>query len=126
MLYSFEHIDREEVNASTMVRDFSVALNLEQLPAGDITFQFIFTDEEPVKKMHIMLRQGSTQVCDENLGTEVDLYLSAGSDTFARIWFGRQSIANAQQSGDLKVIGNIQLERSIEKWLGISQLARNG
>ena len=124
MQHSFGRVVSDEVNPATMVRDFSVALKRDQLPTGGSTMAFIFTDEQPVLKMYLMLREGVAQVCDENFGTEVDLYLTSDKATFARIWYGRQSIASARNKGDLKVIGNTELERSISKWLGISQMAQ--
>lgn len=123
MQHSLDRIDGSEVNTATMVRDFAVALRLDQLPTGDTTIEFIFNDRTPVKRGYIMIRQGVAQVCDENLGTEVDLYLTASSETFARIWYGHQSVNRALSKGDLKALGNTTLERTISKWLGISQLA---
>ena len=123
MRYAFDSMNPDELNISVLVRDFAVALNMDQLPGGDITVQFNVMSGDELARKFIMVRNRVAQVCDDNLGTEVDLYLTADLETYGRIWYGEITIVNAMQQGLLKVMGNNFLQNNLSKWLGTSQFA---
>jgi len=123
MQWVFDSMEPEQLNVAAIVRDFAVALNTRHLPDGDTTIQFNVTSESgPVKKF-ILVRDGSTQVCDENMGTEVDVYLTATLETLGKIWYGELDTASAREKQLLKVVGGSFYVRSLSKWLGTSQFA---
>jgi DNA-binding HxlR family transcriptional regulator/putative sterol carrier protein len=123
MRYSFDSMLDEELNASALVRDFAVMLKLEALPTGGCTFQFnIQGNNEKITKF-IILRDGHTQVCDDNPGNEVDVYLTADKIVFGAIWYGKLDVTTACNRGELKLVGHSFYIDSISKWLGISQFA---
>lgn len=123
MQQAYDEMDPGELNHSALVRDFAVALRLDQLPTGDTSIQFTITGDGPVAKQFVLVRNGTTQVCDENLGTEVDVYLTADLATFGRIWYGELAPAAACDRGLLKVVGNSFYTSKLSRWLGISELA---
>lgn len=123
MNWAFDNMDPEQLNASAIVRDYAVALNLDQLPAGDATIQFNITESGNSLKKFIMIRDNSPQVCDENLGLDVDVYLTADLETFGRIWYGKINVISACDSGILKVVGSNFYVKNISNWLGTSQFA---
>jgi len=119
----FDQMDPTQLNLSAVIRDFAVALKLDQLPQGDSTIQIAVTGEcEPVKK-YIMVREGKAQVCDENIGYDVDVYMTADLETLGKIWFGKLSVVTACDQGSLKVTGMSFYVDNISKWLGTSQFA---
>lgn len=123
LCFALEQLQPGELNASTIVRDFAVALKVDQLPRGDTVIQFTIIGEYGAGKSFLLVRDGHVQVCDENFGNEVDVYLTADLETFGRIWFGKLSIAEVCERGLLKVAGAAFFTRQVSKWLGISQLA---
>ena len=123
MHWAFTSIDPVQLNASAIIRDFTVALRVDQLPAGDSTVQVTVTSEaKPIKKF-IMVRDGKAQYCHENLGYEVDVYLSADLETLGKIWFGELTVTQACDHNLLTVTGNSFYVNNIAKWLGTSQFA---
>ncbi len=70
-----------------------------------------------------MLRGGKAQVCDENLGMDVNLYLSASLETLGKIWYGEVSVSQACATKHLQVVGDHYLQQRVSKWLGVSQFA---
>lgn len=123
MRWVFDSMEEDQLNVANIVRDFAVALNTRQLPAGDTTIQFNVTGlDDPVKKF-VLVRNGATQVCDENMGTEVDVYLTASLLTLGKIWFGELSAAAAREQGLLKVVGGSFYVKNLSTWLGTSQFA---
>ncbi len=123
MLWAYESMDADQLNVSAIVRDFSVALHIDQLPQGDTTIQFTVTGESELMKKYILVRHGSVQVCEENIGNDVDIYLSADLKTLGKIWYGEISVLSACEKDLLKVVGSPFYVKHLSKWLGTSQFA---
>lgn len=123
MEWAFEEMDTEQLNLSVIVRDFAVALKTDELPAGNTTIQFNIPSEGDTVKKFVLVRDGCSQVCDENIGTEVDVYLTADLATLGRIWFGDMSIRAALDQGLLRAVGPSVYLNRISSWLGRSQFA---
>jgi len=123
MHWVFDNMDAEQLNLSTIIRDFAVALNTDQLPAGDTTIQFTVTGEKAPVKKYILVRDGNPQVCEENISNDVDVYLTANLKTLGQIWFGELSVLSACDKSFLKVVGPPFYVNNVSKWLGTSQFA---
>ncbi len=105
------------------MRDFAFALRHEALPDGDLVFQFNVEDGDSVFKRFVVIRDSHTQICDENIGNDVDIYLTASMETFGKIWFGELGPLQARENNLLKVVGLQYLDRNLSKWLGVSQFS---
>lgn len=123
MQWAFDSMNPEQLNLSVLVRDFAVTLDIEQLPAGDTTIQFTVPIASETVKKFVLVREGSTQVCDDNIGNEVDVYLTADVETLGKIWFGEMELLAALESGRLKAVGAPVYVNRINRWLGRSQFA---
>jgi len=123
MQWSSEKMNPAELNVSVLTRDYAFALRHDALPSGAYTMQFNFTDSNNLIRKYIFVRPGHAQVCDENLGNEVDLYMTASLTTFGQIWYGELSVKSACANGSLKVSGDPLLQATLPKWLGTSQFA---
>ena len=119
----FDNMNPDEINLSATVRDFAVALRTDQLPSGDTTIQLTVPGEEGTTKKFILVRDGASQVCEDNPGHDVDVYLTARLETLAKIWFGEVTVEQARQAGELKVVGEAFFVRNLSKWLGVSRFA---
>jgi DNA-binding HxlR family transcriptional regulator len=123
MTWVFDQMNPEQLNVSTIIRDFTVALKIDQLPGNEACIQISVTGKDKPIKKYIMVRDGKAQYCDDNIGYDVDIYLSADLETLGMIWFGKLTIADAIGRDLLKVTGQSYYVKNISKWLGISQLA---
>lgn len=119
----FEDMAEDELNLSVIVRDFAVAMNTRELPEGDTTIQFNITEQGQIVRRFVLVRNHVAQVCEDNIGNEVDVYLTANLKTFAQIWYGELSPASAQSKNLLTVVGAPIYVRRLSNWLGISGLA---
>lgn len=105
---------------SGLMRDFAGAIRVDELPAGNTVIQFHLTDVEPAAKRYINIRNGVAQECSQDLGFDVDVYLTASVTTMTRIWYGELAIQQAINSGMLKLVAAPVYVNSIGRWLGIS------
>jgi len=67
---------------------------------------------------------GVCDVCLEDPGFEVDLYLSATLADAARLVRGDVSFSRAVESGRLRVVGRAAARRRLRAWLNLSPLTR--
>lgn len=123
MQWVFEGMSDEQLNISTITRDFAVAMDTSQLPTGDTTIQLAIDDDGTLFKRYILIRDGKAQVCEENIGHDVDIYLAATLKTFYQIWFGEITLPAAHDRGILKVTAPTAYSNNLSKWLKTSQFA---
>jgi len=123
MSWAFNQMDEHQLDASTLVRDFGAALQLDQLPTGDATFQFSMNVGDKVVRKFILLRDGKPQICDDNIGYDVDVYLSGDITAFAQIWYGERSVISSIDQQLVNVTGAAFYVKNVSKWLGTSQFA---
>lgn len=121
--YAFRMMDPEQLNISSIIRDYANSIQLDELPGGEYTLQFNVEHNGEQLKKFILIRQGSAQVCDDNIGLEVDLYLTASLTTFAQIYFGEIKLQYALRKDLLKVVGMSYLKNNLNKWLGTSSFS---
>jgi len=124
MEWAHEELDEEELNAAVLVREIAVLTDTDALPAGDLVFQFTFTDLGPESTRFILLQRDSREVCDENPGYEVDVYFESTLRTLGEIFWGDTSLVQARKSGALSVVGASACTKRLSKWFPVSSFAR--
>ena len=65
------------------------------------------------------MRDGEVDLCTENPGKDVDLYISSTLRNLVEVWKGDIDIKLAQRKKLLKAHGNTQLAKTMPDWLGI-------
>lgn len=123
MSWVFGSMEQYELDAAVLVRDFAVAMRPEEMPSGNASIQFIFTGEDEAVRRYVLVRDGNTEVCNQDLGHEADVYLTGDLRTYGRIWYGEVTVVDAVDRGMLKVVGNSAYTSCISRWLGTSQFA---
>ena len=76
-----------------LVRDFAGAINVNELPSGNTVIQINLTDVEEKPKRYINISDGVAQDCSQDLGFEVDVYITSTVKTMTRIWYGELVVA---------------------------------
>ena len=125
MNWVFDSMEGDQLNIAVIVRDFAFAMDTQQLPSGQSVIQFNVQSESEAARKFIMVRDGAAQSCDDNLGSEVDVYLSADLKILYQIWYGEVGVTAACEKKLLKVVGPPVYTSSINKWLRTSQFAQH-
>jgi len=123
MRWVYDGLSDERMNMVVLMREISVFLKTEYLPAGDTVIQFTFTDLEERQKQFIVVHETKREVCDENPGHEVDVYLRTTLRTLSEIWWGDTALSAACQDQRLKVSGSVAHTRHLLKWFPVSSFA---
>ena len=84
-----------------------------------------FTDQPQAKKFWWFVNDaGTCQLCLQDPGWDVDLYLACSLVDMIRIVRGDIGLGAAQESGRLEVIGTSRSRRALRRWLNLSPLTR--
>lgn len=120
MRWAREGMTDKQNTAWGLVRDLAGRIDIDELPSCDTSILLNFTDvaEQPVRYIHV--RDGDVQVCDTDLGFDIDVYITSTVDVMTRIWYGETDMAIAMEKGDMKVDAAPMYLRGIKRWLRIS------
>jgi hypothetical protein len=66
------------------------------------------------------VQDGEIQVCDTDLGFDVDVYIVSTLQAMTRVWYGELDMHAAIDDGQMIVKAAPVYSRQIKRWLGIS------
>ena len=119
MRWARGQLSDDELDVEFLMWDIQRRLQLDKLPDGDIIFCFIFDDLENFKSWWLVIRDGDVDLCTEDPGLDVDLYIRSSLRTLVEIWNGDIDIKTAQRKELIKTQGDKQLAKTMPEWLGI-------
>jgi len=119
MRWARGQLSEDELDVEFLMWDIQRRLKVEKLPDGETIFCFIFDDLTKFKNWWLVVRDDEVDLCTENPGKDVDLYISTNLSNLVRIWEGDIDIKKAQREKLLKTHGNTQLAKTMPEWLGI-------
>ena len=86
---------------------------------GETVICFIFNELEKFKSWWLVVEDDKVDLCTENPGKEVDVYINASVRSMVEIWQGNLDIRKALRDQVITVIGNKAVRLSLPDWLGI-------
>ena len=94
-------------------------------PTGRTLVQFEFTDiAGPTRNWWLIVELGEVDLCIEDPGFDVDLYVITDLRTLTGAWMGDIPIMQAVRSGEIELHGSRQLARGFDKWMRLSPFAK--
>lgn len=106
----------EQQDIESLMRGIAGSIDTNGLPTGDSVFQFTYTDLPDQPAWYITVKDGKCEVCDQNLGHEVDVYFRSPFGILNGIWAGQTPLAAAREAGSLKVTGPAVYVRNLSNW----------
>jgi len=119
MRWAREQLDEDELDVEFLMWDIQRRLQIDMLPDGETILCFIFDDLTTFKSWWMVIRNNEVDLCTENPGKDVDLYISTTLRNLVEVWNGDIEIKEAQRKELIKTQGNRQLARTLPTWLGI-------
>lgn len=113
----------EDMDVTFLMFDIERRIDVSALPDGQTVFCFQFPDLEEFSTWWITIDGGERDLCYEDPGRDVDLYLTARSTDLIAVWMGDTGLARALDDGRLAALGDAHLRRTLAKWFPLSAAA---
>lgn len=116
-------MNEEDLDVGTFMWDFHRSLNTAELPDGETVFSITFTGLDAHSKWWLVANGDTVDLCTDDPGKEVDLYISSTLPVLAEIWMGDCDVSSAVNSSDILLTGARYLVRSVPQWFPKSRYA---
>jgi DNA-binding HxlR family transcriptional regulator len=120
-------VRRDTLDARFLMWNMRRRIALDRLPARRIVVRFHFTAVPAAQRAHTMfwllLEPTQADLCVEDPGYEVDLYVEADLAAMALVWLGETTVQHAITRGSLRLSGPRELTRAFPTWLMLSRFA---
>jgi DNA-binding HxlR family transcriptional regulator len=115
----------ENLDPSLLMWDMRRNLIPAPMPARRCVVHFVYPELPPARRQWWLLVEPETGVdlCSVDPGFEVDLYVTTDLKTMTAIWMGLSTVRDAATAGRLTLMGDRQLARRMQSWLGLSPFA---
>lgn len=108
-----------DLDVEFLMWDLQRRLQTDQLPNGETVLCFQFDDLKRFSTWWLVACEGDVDLCSEDPGKEVDLYINSTVHDLASVWRGDIPIKKALRSKAIRTHGNAHLARTIQNWLGV-------
>jgi len=108
-----------ELDVEFLMWDLQRRLQTDRLPDGETVLCFVFEELERFKTWWLVASTEGVDLCSEDPGKEVDLYINTQVRDLAAVWRGDVPLQTARRDGRVRTHGNAHLARTMPDWLGI-------
>lgn len=120
MCWVYDGLSDEELSAAQCAQHFCGLLKPDGLPSGGTVIEILFEDVDEMPRVFVMVRGDKREVCDENPGHEVDVFVRSTLRTLTEVMLGDVDLNAARESGALKVTGPTVYTKNLAKWFPFS------
>ncbi len=115
----------DNLDPSLLMWDMRRSLNTSPLPDERSVIQFIYSDLPPSQKYWWLIVEpdGTVDLCSADPGFEIDLYVTTDLKPMTAIWMGLSTVKAEKRNGTLDLVGDKELSRHMQTWLGLSPFA---
>lgn len=108
----------DELDVEFLMWEIQRRLQTKNLPAGDTVICVTFDELSRHKNWWLLIDNDSVDLCTEDPGKDVDLYLMSDVRTMAEVWGGDLELRNAMHDERIKAHGVRHLIRTMPEWFG--------
>lgn len=99
------------------------SLRIDNLPGDQSVIRFKFTDLKKLGDWWLLVKGTNVDICLEDPGKEVDVYLTTDLRTMVKCWMGDETYRAAIADKRLKLVGPSVLTRNVQHWISDSVFA---
>jgi DNA-binding HxlR family transcriptional regulator len=108
-----------ELDVEFLMWDLQRRLQTLKLPDGETVLCFTFEELDRFRNWWLVAVGEEVDLCSEDPGKEVDLYINTTVRDLARVWRGDVPMKKALREKTIRTHGNTHLTRTMPDWLGI-------
>lgn len=115
----------KNLDPSLLMWDMRRSLDLTPMPPRRCTIQFHYPELSDIRQNYWLVIDGRVvDLCLNDPGYEVDLFVECSLRTMTGIWMGLTSVQAELDAGRFELSGDKMLARSMQQWLGLSPFAK--
>ncbi len=114
----------EDLDAGSFMWDFHRSLKIEELPDGETVISISFSDVDMHNRWWVIADTDKVELCTDDPGKDVDLYISSELAALAEVWMGDIGIRDAMDDHSIMITGSSHLMRTISSWIPQSRYAK--
>jgi len=116
-------LEDEDIDVGSFMWDFHRTLNLSELPDGEMVFCVQFPEQKNYTKWWLIAGDEAVDLCTEDPGRSVDVYISGELSHIAAVWMGDVALKQSMEEGHITLTGETHLERTANRWFPRSMYA---
>jgi DNA-binding HxlR family transcriptional regulator len=109
----------DELDVEFLMRELQRRLQTEHLPDGETVICLMFDKLTKHKSWWLLVEDDVVDLCTEDPGKDVDLYISSRVRTLVEVWEGDLDMRTALRNGSIKTQGSHHLIRTMPDWFGV-------
>ncbi len=113
----------DELDVELLMWDIQRRIDTASLPDGETVLCFSFTNLEKYKSWWLILEGNDVDLCTDDHGKDVDLYISSDLRTMVEVWEGDRNLKTAIRDEKISLVGDRHLIRNVENWFGLCSYA---
>lgn len=115
----------KNLDPSLLMWDMRRSLDPTPLPSRRCTISFLFPEVKSGRRSWwLVIDSGKVDLCSTNPGFEIDLYVRGSLRSMTAVWMGVSTIEKEVDAGQIELIGDKDIARSMQQWLGLSPFAK--
>jgi DNA-binding HxlR family transcriptional regulator len=119
------HLSIDRLDPSLLMWDLRRRLNPTPLLPRRCTLKISFADaKQGQREWWLVIDEGKVDLCNFDPGHEIDLYVASSVRALTSIWMGLSSVKQELEGGNLELMGDQKVARSMQSWLGLSAFAK--
>jgi len=120
MRWARGQLTNDELDVEFLMLELQRRLQTEHLPDGETVICFTFDELTKHKTWWLLVDNDVVDLCTEDPGKDVDLYINSSVRTYVDVWSGDLNIHTELSKGSIKAHGLNHLIRTMPDWLGVS------
>ncbi|GAA3685812.1 HxlR family transcriptional regulator [Lentzea atacamensis] len=107
-------LTEDDLDTAALTWDIQRRINVEALPERTVVVSIDFTDRD--EKYWLHLSRTDVNLCQQDTGAPVDIWLAAPTMAVTRWWLGELSWAQLLRHPDVHMYGDLALQRQMHRW----------
>jgi DNA-binding HxlR family transcriptional regulator len=121
-------VSLKNLDPSLLMWDMRRWIDPTPLPKRRCTINFLYPDVASAKRSWWLVVEAAggsnVDLCVTNPGFDIDLYVKSPLRSMTAIWMGLTTVAKEVEAGHVELIGDTEVARSMQRWLGLSPFAK--
>lgn len=123
MRWAARNVRERDIDIGAMMWDVHKSLRTSELPDGETVISIALRDVEKFKSWWLVANGRKVDLCSDNPGKDVDIYLSCEIGDLLGVWRGELSARQLVADGAMTADGPSDLIGTLDHWMPLSPMA---